>query len=238
MKMRVPAHIVDSNAVAVKLMQQGDLARSLRLIRTTLVDLNQIVPNEEIVQSLQDGVIATTPAMGNDVIDCVSVSIDSQTLSNAHNGAFHFFNRALVLDSTRAAVGEASHVDIDQYKISAILLYNAGVCTHIKGIKSGASGDLATALLFYQNAFSLLTQTNAIQAVSDRYTLLVMALLNNMGYIKCQSCDHQACEICLDTMRRIFPSAEHARLQETDMLFFYLTTFLVPVEHLCASPAA
>ena len=238
--MKVPAKLVNANTEAVSLILQGNLAESLRIIRMTLGDLNQIMKDEENAASPDANMVDTNTAMAatdKDMIDSVTVSSDTQTLSNAHFGVFHFFNRALVLDVPRA-VGEESHVVVDHYKISAVLLYNAGLCSHIRGIHSGSSRDLSTALHFYRYSFSLLTDTNALQAVDDRDSLLVMALLNNMGHINAQSCDHQASKVCLETMRRVFSSTGGAALEEADSLFFYLTSFLVPVEHLCATPAA
>ena len=238
--MKISADVVDSNTAAVSLIMHGKLAESLRVIRTALTGLNEVIEQGASAPSPDANMAEATrssPIAEKDMIDSVTVSVDPQTLSNAHYGVFHFFNRAIVVDAPEA-LGDESHVIVDHYKISAVLLYNAGLCNHIKGLQSGSARDLATALHCYQYALSLLTDTNAIQAVSDQDALLVLALLNNMGHLNSQSFDHPASKICLETMRRIFPATESLLLKQEDSIFFYLTVFLVPVEQVCASPAA
>ncbi|CAB9497588.1 expressed unknown protein [Seminavis robusta] len=224
--MNVPAHIVRANGTAVSMLMEGREDESVKLLHKTLSELRELVFSME-EDNDDDEVLLPPPSV---VLQSIKIPFDSSPSLNV--GAFSFFNRAIVMPAT-------SDVTMDQFKLGAILLYNAGFCCHLKLMQTGLSRDLTRALGFYRHAFQLLTDTDAILGISDDDALLVLSLANNMGHLHSSLFDRTASRTCWDMMQNLFPaSAEETILDDDDALFFYLATFLVPFDHLSASPAA
>jgi hypothetical protein len=122
-------------------------------------------------------------------------------------------------------------------RVSSVLLYNAALGHHINAVQSGSSRELASALQFYQYAFSLLTGSN--NEVETEDVLLLLALINNMGHVYSNTFNLPAADHCMDMLHSFFTATEgDSRLVESDSLFFYMNTFLVKMEQFSSAPAA
>jgi hypothetical protein len=225
--MKIPAHIINANQVAVSLLSEGRESESINLIKTTLSTLRALVLAES------EGEVRTDS--DEEVLLSVMIPLKNSSPSAIHGGVFRVFNRAITMEVPGTDHG---HVPVDQYKMGAILLYNAGLCCHLKGMQSGLSQDLVSARDFYRHAFSLISERNAIFGISDLDALLVFSLANNMGHLNSSLFDRGAAWVCWDMMKRLFPAIEESHINAEDALFFFLTIFLVPFDHLRASPAA
>ena len=229
--MMIPANLIIENHMAVSLLLEGRENDSLRLIKAALCSLRAFVESES-KRELQFG-SGEVSSIGD--LQTAIVPLKSLSPSDIHGGVFRIFNRAFTIQSPEVLKG---HVFLDQYKMGAILLYNAGLCYHLKGVHSGLSQDFAVARDFYRNAFSLVIETSAIARISNHDALLVLSLTNNMGHLNSSLFDLSAARVCLDMMQRLFSSIEERIMNDEDALFFFLTTMLVTFDHLCASPAA
>lgn len=152
-----------------------------------------------------------------------------------NSGVFPIFNRGILVnvdvENDHAFPGEVDR------RLIATLLYNTALLHHIRGIRTGESELLTKALSLYQGAFVSLTgMWNRLQK-SD--TLLILALLNNMGHIRAHNFDRKEACCCLDMLKHFFSeSGGDQTLIEEESLFFYLTTFIFANEPLITSPAA
>ena len=72
----------------------------------------------------------------------------------------------------------------EQSKTAAILLYNMGLCCHLKGLQTGRSESLDKAYRLYTGALHTLENTFELKISSDEVSCLIVALSNNCGHIK------------------------------------------------------
>jgi len=155
------------------------------------------------------------------------------------NGAmFPLFDRALSIKiHDTASAQDLLNLDFVR-RLAAVVLYNKGLLCHCQALQKGDSREMYKALSYYQAAMgSILSAHDHLKYTAP---ILVLALLNNMGHIRCHHHDRDEARTCLDMLRHIFDeSGAEEFLEEEDSLFFYFTIFTTcPNDALAIAPAA
>ena len=244
--------IADLNASAVCLMQQQQYLEASRILRNAVEVLRHTTAEESSDSSLKATHASPAhhaPCQNNSstntnnnkrLYDSVQIPGHYFASSSACNssGMFPFFNRALLINLDSAEILRTNNPFENDLirRLAAVLLYNLALVHHSCGIRTGGSEDLSKALSFYQGAFMSLSSIWDSLTVSD--SLLVLALLNNMGHIRANNLDRKEACGCLDLLRRFFAECRGNCLIEEESIFFYITTFIFSEEPLTASPAA
>ena len=127
---------------------------------------------------------------------------------------FSMYRRAMKLVPTAASQNVDLH-DLAMYDVnlvSAVLLYNYGLCLHIQGHAMGSENKLEDASLAYEMALGLLSlvthppttpTTDGGSASSTSVFLLELALLNNYGHIHMHFLSTKQVHECLRRMHFI-----------------------------------
>lgn len=224
--------IASLNASAVSLMQQEKYEKSFRMLRNAIQVMRQLAEtgNRSNVKNSSPPA-ATYESSNKRLYHSVPVLVPP----SFNSGMFPFFNRALLINVDSDEFVALSEEGIS-HRLVAVLLYNCGLLHHRCAIKTGGSGELSKALTFYERAFASLS--GIYDDLRNTDSLLVLALLNNMGQIRASNLDRREACRCLHMLTRFFAESGGKTLIEEESLFFYITTFIFSEQPLTASPAA
>lgn len=147
----------------------------------------------------------------------------------SEGSSYYFYNWAFLVNDDPATPSFSQN----KARVSAILLYNTGLCFQAVGlIQSNASVSLEKALKLYEMALSLLYFVNC----ADR--LLRIALLNNKGCIMNAFHEYKETQACLGSLQYLLTNAELPRqARREDIVEIYMNVALHFGEHTHASAA-
>lgn len=154
---------------------------------------------------------------------------------------------------------------INKSSMTAMILFNIGLTHHRRGIQNQnqqkkqkskpaatatAAGkkqpstssqqqqqDIMYAMKFYRLAHSVLDEVKGIVGI-QHHLLLLMALLNQMGYIHATTYDIQQCIKCIEWLKRALASRHASILEPDDFTFFLEFVKIIPVDAFKFAPAA
>jgi hypothetical protein len=165
--------------------------------------------------------------------------------AEVNKGAVEIFNGALAFDFDPSSTRRR-----DRYHdilLSGVLLYNTGLCHHVQAMeRTGSEMTLRRALNLYSMASALLSSSGLFEDPSeeaednaDDFTLLLMAIMNNMAHIHSCLMELESAWDCLDVIKDQFDFLSDAILTDEEFLFFGMaSTMLPPRDSFVASPAA
>jgi hypothetical protein len=190
--------IVDMNAKGVALSQQNNLDEATNSFRRALACLFELVETKEdsnahhhrtttgTAKKICSGtkLTDTSESMQTKIVESISIdhpqsATKTNYLSTSPDNSFDFYNRAFVLNSS-SANGEEVHECV-MTVMTAIMLYNKALTYHTNAVRSGATKKLHRALKLYRMSFRVLQENPDISC--DMVDLLLLALVNNMGFI-------------------------------------------------------
>ena len=230
------------NATAIAAMVQGDLDKGLELLKAALQLLRTA---QQDMRVEYDENASTAVRIGADhsinkkLVGILVSTEDALTSASV----FPFFNRALLPPDT-ASNGVRFEEDSSFALTTSIILFNSGLCHHLKAAKNGKSADLQKALNFYQLAANILfssyddeiDNSNAeplgASFLGEPEELLVLALVNNMGNIHESQMRFQEASVCLEWVKTFFQYMSDVdnsvQAVGNDIFGFYITAFLFP----------
>jgi hypothetical protein len=184
--------IVDMNTKGIALAQQSNLDEATNSFRRALACLFELMETKEVSNAhyrttwtakkmcSRTELIDTSESMQTKIVE--SISIDhpqSETKTNywstSPDNSFDFYNRAFVLASSSV------NGEIHECVMSAIMLYNMALTYHSSAVRTGTTRKLHRALKLYRMSFRVLQENSDISC--DMVDLLLLALINNMGFI-------------------------------------------------------
>jgi hypothetical protein len=233
--------IVDMNTKAIALAQQSDLDEGIKSFRRALACLFELVGTKEdsnvhhhktIPTCTAKKICSRTELMDNSesmhatIVESVSilesVSIDhpqsnSETnyLSTSPDNCFQFYSRAFV-PTPSSVNGE----EVNDCAMTAILLYNMALTYHSKAVRTGATKELYRALKLYRMSFDVLRENSDISC--DMVDLLLLALINNMGFIYSHFYDWDEMKKSQEVLYSLFMAScdLSSSLEAEDCVFF------------------
>ncbi|KAL7566809.1 hypothetical protein ACA910_019398 [Epithemia clementina (nom. ined.)] len=133
---------------------------------------------------------------------------------------FCIYRRAMKLVPTERYQNNSSLSDLAEHNVnlvSAVLLYNYGLCLHMQGYATGCEAKLEDASLAYEMALGLLGLAGADESTNfeqqqqqqSSVFLLELALLNNFGHIHMYFMSTRQVHECLRRMHYILFGATH-----------------------------
>jgi hypothetical protein len=212
------------NASAISAMMHDDFEKASYMLKSALLALRgiQAERGEEPPALELEGILSVT------TVHIEGMKIESVPLPNAApveagNSIFSVFNHALL-----PKFGGSSEDGQFQRTVS-VVLFNSGLCHHLKGIKCGVSSDLQKALGFYQLAVDVVFD-NTAAPVSERNELLALALVNNIGHLHESFMRFQKAAACLEWINSFFRSldtaGDNSGSARNEIFCFYVTAFL------------
>jgi hypothetical protein len=232
--------VVKMNHEAIVSLLKGDYSECLSVSRVALKLIQEVLrtaPPSPIADALMEDASEQDRYSEENNSRISSVPLPEIPLPcSSTSGAFALFDRALVLDQKEA--DELQTNDVKQsLLLAAIVLYNAGLSHHLRGLLGCDTTELHNALRMYKMASCLLSSESFNEEPEEH--LLVLALLNNMGHISSFFFDMDHAWQCLDVMRDCFHQASDSpELSDEDLDFFSMASMLVSSKNLLGAPAA
>jgi hypothetical protein len=151
-------------------------------------------------------------------------------LSSSPDNLFNFYNRAFIISSNLAADLPVVYESV----IAGVLLYNIGLSSHGKAIRSGSSKELRGTLTLYKMSLRSILQDDSSLHSKGMLHVLLLALLNNIGCIHSHFYDWKEMKECRETLYLLFASANDLTVE--DYVFF--SYVLLPSSHIPPFPVA
>jgi hypothetical protein len=249
--MASPSGIVNTNTMAVSLMQQNFHDEANQAFRWALTCLKELVGTEEDSEFLHSqpskSEIRRSTGSPMDTTDTIKsntsnrkvvygVSVEhplcntnTSFLSASPDNLFDFYNRAFVLSSNIAGELPAVYESV----ATAVLIYNMGLSGHGNAIRSGSSTELRRALKLYKMSLRIIQADPSLHCENMLHVLL-LALLNNMGCIHSHFYDWKDMGECREVLYSLFASSNDLTVE--DYVFF--SYVLLPSYHISPVPAA
>jgi tetratricopeptide (TPR) repeat protein len=145
--------------------------------------------------------------------------------------SFHLCNRAFLIVLADKDKELRTNVH-DEARISAVIMYNLGLCFQARQRTQDQCSALDKAVKLYSAAVTLLEFSSS----DDR--LLQLALLNNQGYILACTNNYNALQQCLKALSEIFAmSARLGEFRREDIVEIQMNVVLLFGNHTHASAA-
>jgi hypothetical protein len=192
----------------------GSSTSSMETAEAMQTTADQATEHEATAQTNVNTSTTTTNVVYSVSIDHPLNSPKINYLSTSPDNLFEFYNRAFVISS------DAPNVDKEVYEsiITAVVLYNMGLSCHRKAGRSGATRELHSALKLYEMSAKVIQDVPKLSR--DSVNVLVLALINNMGYIHSHFYDYTAIEQCRAFLYSLFMSSNTNDLTPEDCVFF------------------
>jgi hypothetical protein len=202
--------IVSMNSEACSLMSMGKFRHAGRILVGALSGIQRY-------QSDQEPTVAT--------IAVISVQLIPIRTKEHECSSFYLYDRALQID---ASVGVPT-----MEQLSAVILYNTGLCYHNMSKNARNEQDsLLKALKMYEMAMSLVDLSRPMGR------LIHLASINNKGHIMACFYEHNAAQECLGYLQYLLANAsENAEVQRDDIMEIRLNVALLYGERMHAAAA-
>jgi hypothetical protein len=144
----------------------------------------------------------------------------NQRLLSDYN-AYALYDQAIGISAAEPNITEfesrAFSSDADLARFSTIVLYNIGLCHHLKGLQNSTGTQdrtLKKALRFYRIALETLDSCVSCRRAIDNF--LRLALVNNLGHIHSMALDNDATLQCFGYLRRVLAAQVESNEVERD----------------------
>jgi tetratricopeptide (TPR) repeat protein len=211
-----------TTCTAKKMYTGTELMDTSESMQTTIVESVSKVESVSIVE------IAS-------IVESISIdhpqsNAETNYLSTSPDNAFQFYNRAFAL--TSSSIKEEVHDSV----MAAILLYNMALAYHSKAMRTCATKELYRALKLYRMSFDVLQDNSKISC--DMVNLLLLALINNMGFIHSHIYDWDEMKNSYEVLHSLFMATCDIsnNLEAEDCMFF--SYVLSPLQISSVAPAA
>ncbi len=205
-----------------------ELVDTSESMQATVVESVSIV---ESVSSVSVNTLSSTDTLSSVSVDLPQSNAETDYLSTSPDNSFQFYDRPFVL--TSSSVNEKVH----DSAMTAILLYNMALTYHMKALRTCATKELYRALKLYRMSFDVLQDNSNISC--DMVDLLLLALINNMGFIHSEFYDWDKMKNSHEVLHSLFMAAcdISSSLEAKDCNFFsYVLSAHYQISS--ASPAA
>ena len=216
------------NRESLALMCNGDYVEAAGLLRSALRRiLNQVHEEADEDNELDVALIEVSSYPVASMMDTSKeYSIDHNTVS--------LFDRALSFDE-EISDEEIMSASVLQSQVSATLLYNMGLCYHLKGTMTAGNQEsmFNKALKLYRMS------TEVIKSASVAIgTLVSLAVANNMSHLFAHSFNSPELQRCLGWIRSTLSVMECDGTLADDYLHFRMNVLLLHGQEWKAAPAA
>jgi hypothetical protein len=141
--------------------------------------------------------------LGTHKMDAVPANVMNQVSPN-DSGLVSVYDRAIVI---------AHHHD-DCEVVTAVILYNMALLHHTRGIQLNQSKCILRATKFYHMALSIVMPRHHYCTSSGGYSILVLALFNNLAHAYSYTYDVDHMSACMEYMRQTL-TAVHYTTEES-----------------------
>lgn len=231
--MCISRNVARINENAVSSLIAGDYQKSLSISRVALGMLRNVRQN---APTRENFFVLKAKTFHDYKLRVRSALLPNSrgTTCEENTGAFEIFNRALLLEHEELCQMESTRQDIT---VAVVVLYNSGLCHHLRGLQHGNSKDIATAAKMYTSAYCILAGPEMIPYEQD--ALLMLAILNNLGHIyqNCL-CEYTQAWDCLSALNECLASIEEGDLSDDEYIFFSMASGLGMSRNFIATPAA
>ena len=165
----------------------------------------------------------------------VSVPGNRDLIMSPHN-YFSIYNRAFRFMDERAR----SHDWFRRVRLlPAMVLYNLGLAHHLLALQSVKSEQYCLALKYYDMALGAADCAQQKELPRSDYSLLVLALANNMGFIASHQFNEQQSLYLAGRMLTTFATMDCSRLLiKEEYVFYYMNLLFVLNRYPVFAPAA
>jgi len=231
--------VVTTNGRAVMLLEYGLYDESIHLLGLTLQALLFCFspnggrhPDELCAAGDQDVTLRTVDIWVRDSDASGMGQGAGQQLEQLVEGNFALYSGALIING-----GDDQLVfEGNRYRISAAILYNAGLAYHLMGVRRPGRNQekfFRRALNHYRNAARVIRR-GELQQWTPSDNLLSLAIYNNLGWLHSYFLDVGQARNCLMNLNMILESSRPVMEFE----HFQLTVILFEGRPLAAAPAA
>lgn len=223
--------IVDMNTKAIARAQQNNLDVAIKSFGRALACLFELVGTKkdsnvhrkaacnakkmysrteftDVSESIQTTIVESVS------IDYPQSHTETNYVSTSPDNSFKFYNKAFV--PTSFSANEEAHDSV----MTSILLYNMALTYHIKAVQTGATKALYSALKLYRMSFDVVQGNSDFSC--DMRDLLLLALINNMGFIHSHFYDWDKMKNSQEVLHSLFMAAcdISTNLETEDCIFF------------------
>lgn len=239
--------IVCLNAEGISSMRQSKYLEAIGILREAMEELLAAFSDEPSAQNIAPSTSifysgCTAKREGGRTLGSSTVFDESVAFAQ-DDDVFSLFKRALHLENFENAVQCPSFYC---RLMSAVLLYNTALATHLLGLWTGNSALLSSALDYYSMSYTSLShQSTLMREDSSILDLGFLALANNMGHLFAFFRNLPRADVCRRELGRLLSSllmADQSRgtsnVSLDEFNTFYLNVCCVQeIDVLCA-PAA
>lgn len=225
------------NEAGVSAMHRGDQSEAFKLFQNALIAVrarmqsqrDEVVSGKDASERSRDRLMTDADySADNSKATTRTVPLPNASFGST-NAVFCLFNHALLVEPDTEKNGLE--------RALATILYNIGLCYHLRGLQKGSSLDVQLGLEYYQKASRLLSNedNNGGFMFKDNRHLLILALLNNIGFVFECNMRFEDASICLEYIRNYCGSIDESDDAlivpgpgQTGILCFWITAFLCP----------
>jgi tetratricopeptide (TPR) repeat protein len=218
------------NNNAVSLMRLGNYEKVASDFRSALAILHRVGQHEGV--DLADNV---TP----NCLSVRSVPFENSLFNSSHQDhhAFSFYDRALVIDNAKLAVGSSI---AGQDCITAVVLFNSGLALHLQGRRNIClqQTSFKKALQLYKMAFDIMERW--LDSDDEVNFLVYLAALNNMGHIHSHFCEGREAQHCLQLLHAMLETVQNSGINifSEEYLLFSMNALILRGQEVAAAAAA
>jgi hypothetical protein len=261
--MRLEASLRTMNSEAVTLMQLGRNKEATSLLANALAraasQLQEEADADDNIAAAPDSPSTSLvdptndPTVGNQELSSSIRSVSLNACTDDHH--INTFESEIASPSERAAdeidfsneifcrafiirfnQGNDQESTKSVSEIMSIVLFNAGLAFHRRGIHGGDSKSLTMALGLYEKAFVCLRSCTVLP--SDPLAIIFLAVCTNMAHIHSEFYNQSDMEEWNDEFRRAFRWAEQAQILGADRHFFARREWFIDIQSLTVATAA
>jgi len=192
--------------------------------------------------------MATEDSIASRLFSSVELS-SHRKLADAHDDFFSLLPRALHL--SEHMVPRTSILTVYAHFLPGIILYNLGLCYHLKGLSLSNARDLEKAMEFYNMSHVSLTTEKALHGIRFNIALrflnfALMSSTNNMGHIHAyfrnvkgaKSCGGELCRRLSPVVCSSINGEDPISNENEEYRVFFLNVCFYSESELVAPPAA
>lgn len=178
--------------------------------------------------------IYSTPADDRDTAT-VNVAGESDLHASPSN-YFSMYNGAFAFSCDRArALTTVQKLRL----VPAIILYNMGLVLHKQALQSVKCDNFGRAFGLYRMSLGIVEDCIRCSLFSSEYSLLQLAIYNNLGFINSHFFEEEEAMVCAGRMLATFASMDCSRLlSKEEYVFYYMNLLFLLHRNPIFAPAA